>query len=191
MPAPETLSALALGAWLLLAAVSDVRSRRIPNWVVAGGMLSGLALQALAPAGTGLFNFWWGGLGFGSALLGLLAGLGLFLPLHLLRIVGAGDVKLLAMVGVWLGPQLLLGATLLTLLAGGAMAIVMMLASGTARRVLSNVRLLLTTFVVGAHTGRFTSMDATMTSDVRLPYAVAIATGTFAQLAWMLARGGP
>jgi len=67
----------------------------------------------------------------------------------------------------------------------------MMLASGTARRVLSNVRLLLTTFVVGAHTGRFTSMDATMTSDVRLPYAVAIATGTFAQLAWMLARGGP
>lgn len=191
MSNPDTLSATALGTWLLLAAVSDVRSRRIPNWVVAGGMVSGLALQALAPSGTGLFNFWWGGLGFGSALLGLLAGLGLFLPLHLLRILGAGDVKLLAMVGVWLGPQLLLGATLLTLLAGGAMALVMMLASGTARSALRNVRLLLTTFVVGAHAGRLATMDATLTSGVRLPYAVAIAAGTLAQVGWLIVHAGP
>jgi len=189
MPNPDAISAIALGAWLLTAAISDIGSRRIPNWVVAGGMLCGFALQALAPAGTGLFSFWWGGLG--SALLGLLTGLALFLPLHLLRILGAGDVKLLAMVGVWLGPQPLLGATLLTLLAGGAMAIVMMLASGSARSVLNNVRLLLTTLIVGAHAGKLAAMDATVTSGVRLPYALAIAAGTLAQLVWMLAHAGP
>jgi prepilin peptidase CpaA len=191
MPTSGILSASVLSAWLLMAAVSDVRTRRIPNGVVAGGMLCGLVLQAIAPSGSGLFNFWWGGLGLGSALLGMLTGLALFLPLHLLRILGAGDVKLLAMVGVWLGPQSLLGTTLLTLLAGGVLAIVMMLASGSARSVLGNVRLLLTTFMVGAQAGKLAAMDATMTGGVRLPYAVAIAAGTLAQVVWMLAHGGP
>src|SRR5437868_1882602 len=83
----------------LIAAMSDVRKRRIPNWVVGGAMFCGLVLQATVPAGEGLFSFWWGAIGILPALLGMLAGLALFMPLHLLRIVGAGDVKLLAMVG--------------------------------------------------------------------------------------------
>ena len=191
MITPDHLSALALGAWLLMAAVSDLRSRRIPNRVVAGGMLCGFALQVLAPGGAGLFHFWWGGLGAVPALLGLLAGFALFLPLHLLRVIGAGDVKLLAMVGVWLGPQLLLGTTVLTLMAGGVMSIVMMLASGTARRVLGNVRTLLTSFVVGAHAGHVTTLQSRTTSGVRMPYALAIAAGTAAQVAWVLTHAHP
>jgi prepilin peptidase CpaA len=186
MHTPELLCTATLGTLLLTACVSDVRVRRIPNWLTGGGMLCGLGVQAAAPAGAGLFDVWWGGTGIGTALLGLLTGLALFLPLHLLRAVGAGDVKLLAMVGVWLGPELLLGATLLTLLAGGVMAVAMMLACGSARRVLGNVRLLLTTAIVGAHTGRPTPLDPSMTSGVRLPYAVPIAAGTFAQLALLL-----
>ena len=191
MNTPDTLSALILGAWLLLASVGDVHLRRIPNWVIVGGVFSGLGLQVFTPGGHGLFSFWWGGLGLGPALLGLLAGFALFLPLHLLRVLGAGDVKLLAMVGVWLGPALLLPVTLLTLLAGGAIAIVMMFASGMARQVLVNVRLLLTTFIVGAHAGKFTTLDTSATSGVRLPYALAIAAGTAAQVVWMLLHSHP
>jgi prepilin peptidase CpaA len=191
MPTPEILSALGLSAWLLVASISDVRARRIPNWVVGGGMVCGLVLQVLAPAGSGLFSFWWGGIGLGWSLLGMLTGLALFLPLYVLRILGAGDVKLLAMVGVWLGPQLLLGATLLTLLIGGVLAVAMMLASGSVRNVLSTVRLLLTTFMVGAHAGKLTSMDLAVPSGVRLPYALAIGLGTLAQIGWMLVHAAP
>ena len=127
----------------------------------------------------------------GPALLGLAAGLALFMPLHLLRAVGAGDVKLLAMVGVWLGPWLLLGATLLTLLAGGLLAVVVMLATRSSRQVLGNVRTMLTTTLIGVHAGRLAALDAPTPSAVRLPYALAIAAGTLAQVGWLLAHAGP
>ncbi|HEX6705500.1 MAG TPA: A24 family peptidase [Albitalea sp.] len=188
---PELLTAIGLCAWLLAAVVTDLRSRRIPNWLVGGGMLCGLAVQAAAPSGMGLFHFWWGGLGIGTALLGLLAGLALFLPLHLLRILGAGDVKLLAMVGVWVGPRLVIGTALLTLLAGGLLAIVMMLGTRTARRVLANVRVLLMTAFVGAQAGKPAPMDIAMTSGVRIPYAIAIAAGAIVQIGWLLTHAGP
>jgi prepilin peptidase CpaA len=188
---PQTLFALSLAAWLVLAMASDVRTRRIPNWVVAGGMVTGLLVHALAPQGNGLFEFWWGGLGAGSALLGLAAGLGLLLPLHLLRVLGAGDVKLFAMVGTWLGAQLLLGTLLLTLLAGGGMSLAIMLARRSSRRVLGNVRLMLTTAMVGMQSGRLGAFDPAMAGSVRLPYAVAIGTGTLAHVGWLLLRAAP
>lgn len=191
MPTPDILCALGLGIWLVAAAASDIRTRRIPNKLVAGGMLCGLALQSLAPAGNGLFSAAWGGLGLGWALLGMLAGLALFMPLHLLRVLGAGDVKLLAMVGVWLGPRLLLGATLTTLLAGGLLAIAAMLIARRSREVLGNVRMLLTTLVLGLPAGRVPPLHLAAGHGARLPYALAIALGTLAQLAWLFLQRAP
>lgn len=190
MTTASVLCAIALCAWLLTAAVIDLRTRRIPNWLVGSGMLCALALHALAPAGTGLFAFWWGSPGVSQSLYGLLAGLALFMPLYLLRAVGAGDVKLLAMVGAWLGPQLLFGATLLTLLAGGVMAIVVMLSSRSSVQVLTNVRVMLTTTLVGMHAGKLAALDAPPPGSVRLPYALAIAVGSLAQVGWQLAHAG-
>lgn len=191
MPSPDILCAIALAAWLAVAVWFDVRERRIPNMLVANGIVWGLAVQAFVPQGNGLFEFWWGGLGAGQALLGLAAGLGLFMPLYLMRAIGAGDVKLLAMVGVWLGPALLLRATLLTLLAGGVMALVVMLASRSSRQVLGNVRAMLTTALVGAQIGKLAPLDVPATTSVRLPYALAIAVGTLAEVGWVLAHSGP
>jgi prepilin peptidase CpaA len=190
MSAAPILCAVVLCVWLLAAAVIDVRSRRIPNWLVGSGVISALALHLLAPFGTGLFAFWWGSPGVSQSLLGLLTGLALFMPLYLLRAVGAGDVKLLAMVGAWLGPQLLLGATLLSVLAGGVMAIVVMLASRTSLQVLTNVRVMLTTAFVGMHAGKLSALDAPPPGSVRLPYALAIAIGSMAQVGWQLAHSG-
>ena len=191
MHAPALVSAAALLALLLAATVIDVRTRRIPNVLVASGMLIGFAVHAIAPAGDGLFAATWGSIGFVQSLLGWGAGLALFLPLHLLRALGAGDVKLLAMVGAWLGVPLLVGATLLTLLAGGAMALTVMLLSRTSRQVLGNVRFMLTTALIGAQTGRLAALAAPPASSARLPYALAILVGTAAQLAWQLAQAGP
>lgn len=187
MPAPELLCALALAAWLLAACWTDVRSRRIPNALVAGGIACGLLLQAGAPAGTGLFAYLWGGLGVAQALLGLAAGLALFMPLYLLRAIGAGDVKLLAMVGVWLGAQAVLAAALWTLIAGGVLAVGAMLASRTSRQVLSHVRFMLTTTILRAQSGRLEALEGPVTTSARMPYAIAIAVGSLAQVGWMLA----
>jgi len=190
MPSPNILCAIVLAAWLAIAVWFDLRQRRVPNLLVANGIVWGVALQALAPHGAGLFEFWWGGLGVWQALLGLGAGLAMFMPLYLLRAMGAGDVKLLAMVGVWLGPQLLLSATLVTLLAGGVMAIAVMLASRSSRQVLTNVRVMLTTTLVGAQTGKLAPLDAPPPGSVRLPYALPIAVGALAQVMWQLTHSG-
>ena len=187
MPAPELLCAAAMATWLLMAAWIDLYTRRIPNWLVASGMLVGLALHTMAPAGAGLFAYQWGGMGAPQALLGLAAGLALFLPLYLLRALGAGDVKLLAMVGAWMGPQLLFSTTLLILLAGGLLALTVMLVSRSSRQVLANVRFMLTTTLIGAQTGKLTALEAPATASARLPYAMAICVGTLVQLGWMLA----
>jgi len=183
---PAMICLLTLAAWLAGAVWFDLRERRIPNSWVAAGLVCGIALQALAPTGGGLFDRSWGSLGLGQALLGAAAGLALFMPLYVLRALGAGDVKLLAMAGAWLGPQLLLGATLLTLLFGGALSLVVMLASRSSLQVLGNVRAMLVTTMLSAQAGRVAPLAAPSASRVRLPYAVAIALGTLGQLGWQL-----
>src|SRR4051812_43040520 len=83
---------LALLTW---AAVGDIRTRRIPNTLTFAMALSGIlqsffAIHTVAPT---------------HSLLGFLTGFGLSFMLFLLGAVGGGDVKLLAGVGAWLGPQ--------------------------------------------------------------------------------------
>ena len=95
------------------------------------------------------------------------------------------------MVGAWLGAPLVVGAALLTLLAGGAMALFVMVLSRTSRQVLGSVRFMLTTALIGAQTGRLAALEAPVASSARLPYALAILAGTAAQLAWQLAQAGP
>jgi prepilin peptidase CpaA len=187
MPAPELLCTAALAAFLLAACWTDVRARRIPNALVGTGMLAGLALQGFAPAGTGLFAYLWGGLGAGPALLGGVTGLALFMPLYLMRALGAGDVKLLAMVGVWVGAKAVLAAALWALVAGGVLALGAMLASRSSGQVLSNLRFMLTHSLLQAQVGKLGPLEGSVTSGVRMPYAIAIAVGSLAQVGWMLA----
>jgi prepilin peptidase CpaA len=77
------------------AAVIDWRERRIPNWIngllIAGGLVqSCFALHTVTP---------------GQSVLGLLVGAALPFALFVLGAAGAGDVKLMAGAGAWLGPQ--------------------------------------------------------------------------------------
>jgi prepilin peptidase CpaA len=81
-------------AFVVAAAGFDVRTHRIPNWLVLLGAVTCIAGQMIQPAL----------LGFGSAgaLKGIAVGFAILLPLYLLRATGAGDVKLMAMVGAYL-----------------------------------------------------------------------------------------
>ncbi|MHB8069269.1 MAG: A24 family peptidase [Desulfobaccales bacterium] len=83
---------LLLSIWM---AWGDIRTQRIPNYLTLGTALAGLGFQL------GLHG--WGGLW--SGFLGLALGFGLLILPYLLSGMGAGDVKALASLGAWLGPQ--------------------------------------------------------------------------------------
>lgn len=184
LQAPLTL--LALVTLVLTAVVCDLRTRRIPNVLVGVGIALGFLFQIVAQLGGDPFVNSIGASGFGWALLGGLTGLALFVPFYALRTLGAGDVKLLAMVGVWLGPQHVVSATLWTLLAGGVLALVAALATGVLRQVLVNLHALVITSLMQAQAGGGLRVAAPTQTTGRLPYAVAIGCGTAVELILVL-----
>jgi prepilin peptidase CpaA len=101
-----------LATALAIAVVTDVRTRRIPNWLTG----------SLAGAGFGM-AFAGGSVTPAQAAFGLLAGLLLMMPAHVIGATGAGDVKLMAAVGSVVGPGTTLRAFLFTAVAGGVFAI--------------------------------------------------------------------
>jgi hypothetical protein len=93
---------------LALAVWTDLKSRRIPNALVAMGLCLALASVSMG----------WGSVSLSQCLLGALTGLVLFLPLYLFGAVGAGDAKLMAAVGAFVGPYAVLWAAVYTALFG-------------------------------------------------------------------------
>lgn len=113
------LAAVAAAAW------HDLRDRRVPNGLVAGIAAGALCAGpfALSPARGGA-----------AALLGGALGLLLWLPAWRRGALGAGDVKLFAAGGAWLGPALTWRAALLAALLGGVLAAAMALRALRPRR---------------------------------------------------------
>ena len=160
---------------LILAAVFDVRTRRIPNWLVASGALYGLIYNTAWPP-TPHDNILF-------PLTGLALGLLLFLPLYFLRAMGAGDVKLLAMVGAFLGPENTFYAALSTMIAGGVLAILFVLAKGKALLMLRNLTSVFHLSAISVANGGAPNLQiAPQASAGKLPYGVAIAIGTIGYL---------
>jgi len=90
----HALNYVPLFGLLLCAVATDVRARRIPNWLTFSLILAGCA-QSMLPVAT---------VGVRDSLLGFGTGFGLTFILFVLGAVGGGDVKLLAGAGAWLGP---------------------------------------------------------------------------------------
>lgn len=175
---------LAILAGLLSIAVwHDVHAHRIPNWLVFSGAALGLLLHTLLPSGDGFLAEAYGGIGFGSALTGLGVGLAILLPMYMLRAMGAGDVKLMAMVGAFLGAGHTLGAALFSLLAGGVLAIAVALGAGVFKRMLVNIQTMFYVNVGRIYLREKPDFGDGPASAGKLPYAVAIGLGTAIYLA--------
>lgn len=134
-----------------------------------GAAAAGIVYHVSSPAGVGLLQ----------SVGGWAVGIGLFLPLFLLRGMGAGDVKLLGAVGAWLGTLGVLWAALFTTVAGGVLALIVGSISGYTGRALMNLWTLLG---IWRATGIQPVTGLTMADapGPRLPYGVAIAAGTWA-----------
>ncbi len=159
------LQTLILASGLAAAVVIDVRTRRIPNWLTA----------SLAAAGLGM-AFAGGGVSPRQAALGLIAGLLLMMPSHLIGATGAGDVKLMAAVGSLLGPGLVLRAFLFTAVAGGVLALAVAARRGRLADTLHGTAQLVTARADGRQT-----IEAPHRAN-RFAYGPAIAIGTLVSM---------
>lgn len=150
-----------------VATFTDLRSRRIPNWLVLPFLLAGLGVSV-----------WVGGWqGLGKSVEGLLLGGMLMGVIAALGGMGMGDVKLCAAVGAWIGPSQLLVALVVMALAGGVMALGWALAGGFLGQLFRNTGSLLASFGTrGLRPHPELVLDNPRAR--KMPYAPAIAIGT-------------
>lgn len=159
---------------LLAATCTDIKRHRIPNLLSLGGIVLGLGFQIWAFGFEGLLT------GLGGFGMGLL----ILLPFYAFGGMGAGDVKLMAAVGTFLGPFNALLAAAFTLMAGGVLGIIVLLLR---RGGMASLRRYGSTLKCLATTGQFSYIPpaAGEAAATRFPYALAILTGTVTAL-WVI-----
>ena len=161
---------------LAIACVSDLRTRRIPNKLNLVLAATGVVFSvAVLPLGTAVTH----------AVLGMLVGLAIWVPCWLLRFLGAGDVKLAAAAGAWLGVSGVLRASFLALLIGGALALLVLLWQRRLRDGLTGVAI----WASSAQVGQIGAPAPLVRTRYQLPYGVALAMGA-ALSAWFPALLG-
>ncbi|WP_089167748.1 A24 family peptidase [Azotobacter chroococcum] len=158
---------IVLSAFLLGSVIYDFISHRLPNFYLLLGLLVALILQAWLGGWAGIIS---GGTGFLAAFL-------LFIPFYALGGMAAGDVKLMAVVGSFLGASGALEAGACTLLAGGVFGILYLICRGQFGRFLSR-------YWAMASLRTYIPAQENDSARHRFPYAIAIFTGTLISLFW-------
>jgi prepilin peptidase CpaA len=111
----------------------------------------------------------------------------LFLPLYLLRAMGAGDVKLMAALGSFVGPVETVNLALSIFAVGGVIALARMAWRRNSHIVFRNVSLALR----GMSVGTVRAFDPLTQSADHMPYALAFAGGLLVYGYWRLSGGAP
>lgn len=167
---------LALLCVLLVAAsIYDYRTYKIPNWLTAGGIVFALIYSAVMPSHHKP-SFPWA---VGGMVVGFLA----LLPCYVLRIMGAGDVKLMAMVGAFLGVTDTLHAIIYSFIAGGVAALLFAFHNQALSRMFINLKNMTQMLMLSAMGGFKPDMQIQSSRSVgTLAYGVCIGVGTLAYL---------
>ena len=175
MPGHALLNFAPLLVLLAWAAAIDARSRRIPNWITLGLLVSGLARaivfhNAISP---------------GQALLGMLVGLSVPVILYCISAMGAGDVKLLAAIGAWLGPGPVFVVLIVETLAGLVIVVVQSILQRNTTALVRNSALVAINLASAGETGLESAIErgkAVGSISRPLPYAVPVLIATIVVL---------
>jgi prepilin peptidase CpaA len=162
-------------ATLVVAAVIDGLQLKVPNWITFPMILSGWVYSGVA--------FGWEGLLW--SVLGTIVGLGLLLPLYAIGGMGAGDVKLLAGVGAWVGSMTTLYAFCLSAVFGGLIAMAMVLYRRAWEKHRDQFWLIINEVSMIRDPEKLSAIAAERKSRMLLlPYGIPIALGSIAWFAW-------
>lgn len=172
-----------IGLLCVLAVITDLKSRKIPNKLTVPFVLVGLLLQSIIYGITGAKN----------SLFGFLLGLFIFIFPYMMRAMGAGDVKLMAAIGALSNWQFVLYSGLLTAVAGGIMVLGVRVKSGGLGQLFKNVGSMIVYGILFAVNKLRPSkrlidrmskyyVELSREADNYIPYALAIGLGVFATM---------
>ena len=164
---------------ILWASWIDYKERRVPNWLNAGIAAAGFMAQ----------GYFLGLHGVVAGLAGLAVGFALLIVPWLMHGMGAGDVKLMMAIGVWLGPYLTFLSFCVGAVAGGIIAVIMILRAGRLWHAYANL-VTITEKVSSRSTifSEFGSAKSFGSGSQLLPYGVPLTIGTlivFFSQAWI------
>jgi prepilin peptidase CpaA len=169
----------------LVAAVTDLTRFKVYNLLTLPLLVGGLIYHGTT-----------GGPGeLAMSAAGMLLGAGILLVFYVMGGMGAGDVKLMAALGAWLGVQAVFYLFLASALAAGVYALVLMVACGSAREVLVNLQIMWHRVVaVGRHLGSEDQVEREVRHADRrrriIPFAAMIAVGVIALVLMSWLMGG-
>ncbi len=170
----EIIPAIFLTIILFIAAVSDLRFHKIPNRLTFPTVIAGIIFHTCVSG--------WDGLIFSSG--GVLLGFALLIGFYILGGTGAGDVKLMAAIGGFLGPKGVFVAFLFTAIIGGIYAIALLAVSGRLVDIIKRYWIMLKTFVLTQTISYIPPAD--QKKRPVLCYGVVIAIGTLLSIAGKL-----
>ena len=160
---------------LVVAALIDGWQLKVPNWITFPMVLSGIVYNTIA--------FGWEGLG--ASLLGMVVGLALLMPAYAIGGMGAGDVKLLAGVGAWVGVSTTFYSFCVSAVIGGIIAIAMVLIRRNWRKHKNQFFVIVNEMMtVGNPTDLAAIAAQRKSSMLLLPYGIPIAIGTIGYFIW-------
>jgi prepilin peptidase CpaA len=160
----------------LVAAVTDVWKFKVYNALTLPLLAAGLLYHGFR-------------LEIADSIMGILFGFAALVPLYMIGGMGAGDVKLMAAIGAWLGLQLTFYVFIASSLAAGIYAIMLMVATGKVGETIVNLHIL---WLRLASIGRYLASDDRVEAEVKrtdrrrriIPFAAMVAIGIVATLVW-------
>ena len=167
-----------LSVVLIIAAIIDMRTYRIPNLLTYPAMLIALIYHTVTNGMNGLI--------FSS--LGLIVGIGLFSIPFFMGIMGAGDAKLMGAVGAVLGSRGVLNASLFTAVAGGVFALILLLSHYRDFRFVTRAVETIQASLAAKCLIRIPLVENE--KKPRLYYGIAIASGTLYTMWWKVSHTG-
>lgn len=179
----ENLQHLLLDGWqvkgltlvLVVAAAIDGWKLKVPNWLTFPLILAGWLYATVSGGWDGLSQSLWG----------TAVGLGLLLPAYMVGGMGAGDVKLLAGVGAWVGATTTFYAFCASAIVGGLLAVAMVLYRRSWQKHYGNFLMIASEFLTVREPAKLAAIAADRKSAMLLlPYGIPLAIGSIGYFLW-------